>query len=176
MTLESVKVWLVNLDEDEARRRAPLDFEILMQLDREIAFGCIFRGVSIAQLEHVLRHGVDVSPTDSVIYADGIDKAWEYGGYPKLILALEQAKLERANQGVRPDTTESERRLIEYTRLPEPVSEAQLAYAEAYGWWIPDDARGALRGLIIAYPDSDIQAVSVLIGVSAAPADWKSAE
>ena len=66
-----------------------------MELEREIVSGCIFRGVGIDRWGHILSTGVDGYPTDSIIYADTIDKAWEYGGYPKVVLALNYQKLER---------------------------------------------------------------------------------
>src|ERR1700679_703606 len=49
---------------------------------------CGFRGVSIDSLPAVLQRGIDVRPTHAVIYVDHLEKALEYGGWPKVVLAL----------------------------------------------------------------------------------------
>jgi hypothetical protein len=45
-------------------------------MDRRL-FTCVFRGVAIDRLPVVLKTGVDVEPTDTVLFADFFDKAWE---------------------------------------------------------------------------------------------------
>jgi hypothetical protein len=49
---------------------------------------CGFRGVSWDQLGTVISTGIDVEPPDATIYVDGFDKALEYGGWPKVIVAI----------------------------------------------------------------------------------------
>ena len=70
----------------------PFDYiPLLIELDKQRAsnlIGCGFRAVAIDRLEAVLRNGIDVEPVDSVIFVATFDKAGEYGGWPKLIIAL----------------------------------------------------------------------------------------
>src|SRR5258708_5455071 len=54
---------------------------------------CGFRGVSIDSLPAVLQQGIDVVPTNDVIFVDDLDKALEYGGWPKVLLALRWSSL-----------------------------------------------------------------------------------
>lgn len=75
-------VWLVRAPEN-----APTHawYELLMKMDPELALFS-FRGVSIERVGVVLRTGIDIEPSTAVIFLDCIDKALEYGGWPKLVL------------------------------------------------------------------------------------------
>lgn len=83
--------------------------------------GCGFRGVSWDRLGVVLSTGIDVEPTDATIYVDGFDKALEYGGWPKVIVALRSAQLDSAFREVSADTPPAQLAELERafgTRLP----------------------------------------------------------
>ena len=51
-----------------------------------------------------MRTGIDVHPTTAVIYADDFDKAWEHGGWTKLVLGLSWSKLDHTFREVPVDT------------------------------------------------------------------------
>lgn len=48
-----------------------------------------FRAVSFDRLSYIYKNGVGVDPVDHVFWASSSDRAWEYGGWPKLIIALD---------------------------------------------------------------------------------------
>jgi hypothetical protein len=50
------------------------------------------------------RTGIDVEPTDARIYVAGLEKSWEYGGWPKVIMALDQEQLESTYREIPADT------------------------------------------------------------------------
>lgn len=146
-----------------------LGFSHLSQLDRDLLL-CEFRGVGLAQLPAVLETGIDVSPSDSAIFVDGIDKAWEYGGFPKVILALRWDCLERTFREISADAdpSEIERVTREYPTVVQSIDGGQLwcsrlhekdprlgsPYEVTYGRWVPGDPVDALHGvLIFAFPD-----------------------
>ncbi len=81
-----------------------LDFT---ELPREY-WGCSFRGVSIDRLVTVLNHGIDVLPTNAVIYTDCFDKAFEYGGWPKVVLAFDADRLQTTFREIPADSSEAE--------------------------------------------------------------------
>jgi len=125
--------------------------------------GC--RGVSADRLTYVLRHGIDVDPTDAPIWVSGIDKAVEYGGWPKLILVLDATRLDRTFRELATSGDATERALLRRTFPTECASEdgshiwlSRLAptdtrlatgYEIAYGRWIPGDAREALLAILV---------------------------
>jgi hypothetical protein len=128
--------------------------------------GCVFRGVSLERLNCVLQYGIDVQPTDAVIFADNdLSKAWEYGGFPKLILAMDRSRLERTWREV-PVTTppsqlqdlqrtfptswaSADGKTLYFSRLT--LSDPQLgtSYEWTHALWIPGNPVEALRALMI---------------------------
>jgi hypothetical protein len=61
---------------------------------------CEFRGFGIDPLQTVLATGIDVTPTDAPIYKSDFQKAWEYGGIPKVVLALAREGMEYSSKHV----------------------------------------------------------------------------
>jgi hypothetical protein len=71
--------------------------------ERLALLGAIFRGVALSRLGTVLRQGIDVTPSHAPFYAEDFEKAWEYGGWPKMILALNPGQLDRTFREVASD-------------------------------------------------------------------------
>jgi hypothetical protein len=174
-------------DFDESDLEAPInEFELigavaeLFGKERDEFRGCTFRGVSASRLPVVLRSGIDVEPTDSAIYAHYFDKAWEYGGFPKLVLALDMTGLDRTYKELPEDadgaeieelrqtyptrlTTED--RTIWLTRLQEDDPHAATQYEWGYGWWIPGDPIAVLRfAVVFGRSSEDLRKVLADIG------------
>lgn len=128
-------------------------------------FGSAFRGVSIDRLPQVLNTGIDVVPATAPIFADSLDKAFEYGGVPKIVLALDPAKLDRTFREVPADTPADETAEIKkifpteiasvcggalwFTRLSPNDRRAATPYESDYARWIPGNSMDALRAIII---------------------------
>ena len=160
-------VWTADVDAVASAYRAPVDESDLWQLDRRL-MGCMFRGVDFDRLDTVLATGIDVEPPDAVFYASSFDKAWEYGGFPKLLLALDCAVLDRTFRVVPADKPTAE--LDEVTsRFPHilaredgqslwcsriPVDDPRCASADEmeYAWWIPGDAIETLLAVFVFMP------------------------
>jgi len=119
------------------------------------------RGVSADRLSYVLRHGIDVDPTDAPIWVSSIDKAMEYGGWPKLILVLDVTRLDRTfREPVDAVDRASLRRMFPTEVASEDGSQFWLSrlaatdrrlaseYEVAYGRWIPGNARDALVAIL----------------------------
>jgi len=133
----------------------------------------LFRAVSTDRFSDILINGVDVLPTDAVIYADCLEKALEYGGWPKTVMAFDPQFMKKAYKEV--DSCIAEDDLIEIiktyptkitsedgskytlTRLDRGDARATSGYDVNYGWWIPNDPWECLKMiLIIARPSDDV--------------------
>jgi len=123
------------------------------------------RGVAIDCLDAVLEGGIDVRPTTAPIWVSSMDKAMEYGGFPKLLLLLDNGCLQQTFRELSDDSpTEHQEELRRtyqtetrspdgekkwFSRLPESDRRLATGYEVAYARWIPGDAKRALQGLII---------------------------
>ena len=135
----------------------------------------LFRGVSLERLPTVLAAGVDVEPTDSIIYGDFISKAYEYGGENKVIMAFRHSGPDMrplvlpAVTQISPSTSASDaaehRRVYPYELSPtaaghprlcrvQPQSAADLNYLGTYGYFIAGNPWDALVGLFV-YGDAE---------------------
>jgi hypothetical protein len=126
---------------------------------------CDYRAVSLDRLGTILKTGIDVEPSDSVIYTGPFDKAWEYGGWPKVILMLDWQVMEKTSRQVHADTPPGELDVwrksyptelrssdgIPYwlSRLPETSKRIATDYEIAHAWWIPGNALEALKAILI---------------------------
>jgi hypothetical protein len=149
-------------------RSAPLDWSDLLSLDGELG-RCEFRGVGVDRLSTVLSTVIDVEPSTAPIYAGAIDKAWEYGGNPKVVLALLASELRRSWVEVEADTNELAAIRTDYStvipsddgtrlwcsRLPADDVRVATSYEAAYCWWIPGDAFKVLRAVFIFVEATD---------------------
>jgi hypothetical protein len=87
-----VPFWLIDIPSDNHPRTPPkMDWN---QCDNSLRW-CRFRSIEANKLLSVLRNGVDVDPTNGVIYVGPFDKSWEYGDFPKVTLALDFNKLRK---------------------------------------------------------------------------------
>ena len=82
---DPVPIWGVEAHQGEAFAGFAEPF---MDLIRANKGGVTMRGVEIGRLPTILSTGIDVDPTDGVIYCEVGDKAYEYGGFPKVIMVL----------------------------------------------------------------------------------------
>lgn len=89
----------------------------------EVLNGCMdFRGVSYDRLPTILAAGIDVEPTTAPIFVSDFDKAWEYGDWPKVIMAFDGMHLDYTYRQITSDipADEAARLMQEYpTRLPD---------------------------------------------------------
>jgi hypothetical protein len=146
--------------------------------------GVTFRGVSLKRLPAILTAGVDVEPTDSIIYCDFISKAYEYGGDDKVIMAFryfgsdEQHLVRRAVTQILPATSaedaDERRRLYPHDLGPnsagnprlcrvKPKTHADFTYLRTYGYFIPDNPWDALVGLFIYGNPDTLASVRTLV-------------
>lgn len=115
-------------------------------------------------LPAVLQRGIDVSPTNAVIFVDHLEKALEYGGWPKVLMALKWDSIKRTFKqmpiGSSQDEVEAVRRefptVLELndrslwcTRLPEDHPRIATDYEIAYARWIPGNPWDALRAIVL---------------------------
>ena len=81
---DPVPIWGVETEQD-----AKFDPVVEPLLNLMVAHkGVTMRGVAIDRLPTILSTGIDVDPTDRVIYCEIGDKAYEYGGFPKVVMVL----------------------------------------------------------------------------------------
>lgn len=169
-----VPVWVLNVS-DPHPHRPPLDERQLVDLDARLPL-CAFRGVSIERLATVLRTGVDVDPTDAPIYVSDLDKAWEYGGFPKLVLALDRRSLDRTFRELPSASSADERRAVRktfptvlegidgdtlwFSRLAPDDPGITKPYEVEYARWIPGDPFEALRAMLVFASNRDLDALT----------------
>ena len=145
----------------------PLEFLLsLGPYGVKILSDCLFRGVSVEKLNTVLKLGIDVEPTDAVIFTDVyLEKVWEYGGWPKIVLALSRDGLQRTFEEISSDTSEeklaemrarfptmltpSEGKMLRFSRLAESDSRLASVYETEYARWIPGDPLQVLKMIMI---------------------------
>ncbi|HEV8281550.1 MAG TPA: hypothetical protein VGQ02_06820 [Candidatus Limnocylindrales bacterium] len=122
-----------------------------------------YRSVTLGRLERVLSTGIDVEPPTAVFSTDSWDKALEYGGWPKLLLVLNQNLLAHSTVRV-PADTPAER--LEELRAVRPTLVPSLdgrwlclsrltdhracdPYDIDFGRWIPGRPLDALRAAVV---------------------------
>lgn len=164
------RVAFEGIDEDElSRLRDPSMPVMTLGLpvddplhDRLFCAPC--RAVKLHRLPVVLRQGVDVEPLDRVMSCGTFEKAWEYGGFPKVMLFFDRAEL--SGSGIRLDegmsaAEEAELRArypneLRYgdgppwlTRLPVDHPMAGTAYESAYGCYVSGDPAAAVLAVAL---------------------------
>ena len=113
---DPVPIWGVEAHQGEAFAGFAEPF---MDLIRANKGGVTMRGVEIGRLPTILSTGIDVDPTDGVIYCEVGDKAYEYGGFPKVIMVL-RYKNDAGTQVTLPAC-----RIVYPDSSPESVAEAR---------------------------------------------------
>ncbi len=134
------------------------------EADRKL-LSASFRGTSIDRLPHVLEHGVDVEPTDSVMFVGEAYKALEYGGWPKVVMALDSTKLEPTWKEVSSSVPEDEKAALRamfptslmskdgtklwFSRMPADDSRVGSAYERSYARYLPPAAGNPLIAVFL---------------------------
>lgn len=129
-------------------------------------FGMLFRAVSFDRLEDIKLNGVDVSPIDAPIFCDDLEKASEYGEWPKVVMGFDSAMLDRTYRQVDATIPEDELAHLQATfptlekstdgskiwlsRLPSESRARTTHYERSYAYWIPGNPWDALRIIILA--------------------------
>lgn len=125
----------------------------------------IFRGLDELSLNRALRTGIDVEPSDRHWYGDALEKALEYGGDYPAVLIIDGNRTKRPYRDVPVDApaddhaaaktwsggdalVSSNGKFLRYSRLPVNDINRGSSYETAYGWYIPDDPKEALLGVI----------------------------
>lgn len=167
-------MWLLNIS-DQHDFRAPVRSRQLVDLDDRLG-GCAFRGVSIERLAIVLRTGIDVDPPDAALYVSSLDKAWEYGGFPKVVLALDHMSLDRTFRVLPSASSPDERQAVQktfptvlesvdgdtlwFSRLAPDDPGITTPYGVEYARWIPGEPFEALCAVLLFASERDIDALS----------------
>jgi hypothetical protein len=164
LSLTPCNIFLIRCPADLDSWSAP---DLLALLTRVLVdyLTCEFRGVSLERLPTVLQQGIDIQPTTGVISADFPDKAFEYGGWPKVLLALNPHSLRRTFREISADSPEDEIQRVrcEFPTIVKSVDGSNLwctplreddpriatDYEIAYAHWIPGDAWTALKAIFI---------------------------
>jgi hypothetical protein len=167
LNAEPIPVWYVEEGHEPYFGDAPI-----MDLHQRLQpingrCGIRFRGVPIDRLRAVVDNGVDVDPTDSPIFCDDEEKAFEYArpksgiDGPGLMYALHSGYLERTFhalpadaspekiaevQSIYPHRYEDALGGLHFSRL---ADQNNIAYEMAYGYWIPGNARDALLAIFL---------------------------
>ena len=158
-----VPVWLVRIT-GVTGYHPPCDFVAFGALREDLIY-CAFRGVDVSRLPTVLRTGIDVEPSDSVIFVDGFEKAWEYGGMPKVILALDweclqgtwhempstasAAEVNSVKALFRTQLLSDDKKRFWFSRLNQDDPRIASEYETAYARWIPGNPLEAIRAILI---------------------------
>lgn len=135
----------------------------------------LFRAVGLDKLDQVLRIGIDREVGSVVFWADqSVEKAWEYGELPKVLLLLDPKRVEASWREVPSHASEDELATLRrgypteirtldntywFSRLSLDDPRVATGYEIEYGRWIPGDAREALLGLIIFARPADMPSV-----------------
>ena len=131
-----------------------------------------FRGVALDRLPAILANGVDVEPVTAPIFVSEFSKAWEYGGWPKAVMAFSRMHLECTYREIiiaDTDTDEITRLMVDYptriedqagerlwlTRLPEADARAASSYEREFARWIPGDPFDALLAVFVFMIEDD---------------------
>jgi hypothetical protein len=143
--------------------------QLLSKLDPDGAMqlsDCVFRGVEIERISCILSTGVDVEPTTAPIYStDRFDKAVEYGGVPKVVMAFDPSYLDYTYREVPSSASLNEINTLKQifpteisvkegsslwlTKLAFDDPRASTYYEIEYSRWIPGNPFDALKAVII---------------------------
>ena len=179
-----VPIWIVVLPDDI---QASDTVDNLRALTRSLfrqaglhALRPFFRSVGVDRLPNVLATGIDVEPTSAVFYVDrSPGKAWKYGGFPKVLIALDPEQVMQTWLEVPVDTAPEELERLRSTfptriRMPDTYWFSRLAeddpqlgrsYEIEYAKWIPKNPHDALRGIFIFLRPGDAQILEAALQV-----------
>ena len=89
LAAQPVPVWTAAVDAKTHRYHPPITEDDLCESFDVLSWDTDFRGVGLDRLQTILATGVDVEPTTAPIFVSDFDKAWEYGGWPKVVMAFD---------------------------------------------------------------------------------------
>lgn len=183
LTAEPVPVWAAAVDVKTYEHRSPL-----RNIDLRKSFDVLrryveYRGVKWDRLQAILATGVDVEPTTHPIFVSDFDKAWEYGRWPKVVMAFDGRQLQPTyREVILSDTTADEiaQLMVDYptriesvagdrvwlTRFPAADPRAASSYEAAFARWIPGDPFDALLAVFVFVPEgvSELDALGARLG------------
>lgn len=123
-----------------------------------------YRAVSIDRFEYILNNGVDVNPTSAPIFCSNLEKAMEYGRWPKVVMGFDDKKMDKTFREVPSDIDQSE---LEALKIAYPVEEKstdgkmiwlsrlniddprRCNYEITYGRWIPGSPWSCLKIVLL---------------------------
>ena len=97
---QPVPVWTAAVDAKTHQHHAPITQRALRKSFDMLSWHTEFRGVGLDRLPAILATGVDVEPATAPIFVSDFDKAWEYGGWPKVVMAFNGMHLEHTYREV----------------------------------------------------------------------------
>jgi hypothetical protein len=150
--------------------------QLIMTLHKHLpdAMGGCYRCCDISRLRTVAITGIDVVPSDAVIYAShDLGKSLEYGSQgdcgDQLLLLLKPDRVQRSWRKTPSDISAVDLNQISvnyptrklsldgcsfwHSRLAEGDNHIDTVYEENYGFWVPDNPLEALYGVIILCDD-----------------------
>ncbi len=183
-------VWVISMARPDLHQKIPFEWvKLFLTLDPACdLINSHFRCVDVSRLQHVVLNGVDVWPVNREIYATHFfEKAWEYGGWPKVTLVFDSDQLERSFKEV-PVNIDAEvlaeikktyptmvRTEVEgsfwLSRLAEDDPHIAKPYEREYCRWISGDPFAALKALVIFTDDSAL-CVDLLLPLLNANPHW----
>ena len=113
LAAQPVQVWAAEVDAKTYRYDPPITERALRESFEVLSLHAEFRGVGFDRLPTILATGVDVEPATAPIFVSGFNKAWEYGDWPKVVMAFDRRHLERTYREI----TVSDMTSDEITRL-----------------------------------------------------------
>ena len=130
----------------------------------------LFRAVKISRLQQVITSGCDVTPSDSVLFANmSPEKSLEYGEFPKVVQVFNGKHLERSWRTVPASVSEDELHQLLQTyktklvaqdeshlwlsRLPPGHTAVGTPYEQEHAYWIPGDPFLALMAVVVIARD-----------------------
>lgn len=168
--VRGVPFYVLNLDKDEEKHR----YVKISEYDLADTFPGFFslkeiiplqyRAVPIDRLKYTLKHGVDVNPTNSPIFCSDLEKAMEYGEWPKVVMGFNYQKLDKTFREVPSDIEKSKLNTLKATfpTVEKSIDRKKIwlsrlciddtrrcTYEISYGYWIPGSPWNCLKILLL---------------------------
>lgn len=177
LTDRPAPVWVTTVDTEKHNFRPPVEDIALLKSLGLLERWPIFRCVSYDRLPGILTVGIDVEPTTAPIFVGDFEKSWEYGGWPKVMMALDPNQFDHTYRETPADTPPNEVALlmldfptrfdsqngesIWLSRLPESDPRAASAYEWQHCRWVPGNPFDALVAVVVFMPQSAASAGSL---------------
>lgn len=172
LAAQPAPVWATPVDAKTYGHKPPITERALRESFDVLSPHVEFRGVGFDRLPTIRATGVDVEPTTAPIFVSDFNKAWEYGDWPKVVMAFDGRHLQYTyREIIISDTTADEitRLMVHYpiriedlagerlrlTRFPETDPRAVSPYESAYARWIPGNPFDALLAVFVFMPEGD---------------------